>query len=153
MRQSIGEVLVSRTPAGVAIQFGAMLVVTLITMYGILRMRRDNVVVLSHGQILISTIAATAICTAVYQGLLWIGPAGRWSKGWVIGSILIATMVSRMLTMMIVGGIDGGKSLRDTTATDAGLFNCNRPLISRCANQSFFYLCIVYLVMSKVLEA
>jgi hypothetical protein len=153
MWQSITEVLVSRTAAGVAIQFGVMLVVTLITMYGILRMRRDNVVILSHGQIMVSTVAATAVCTAVYQGLLWVGPAGRWSSGWALGAVILATMVARMLTMIIVGGIDGGRSLRDTTAGEGGMFNCNWPLISRCANQSLFYLCLIYLVKSEVWKA
>jgi hypothetical protein len=150
MWQSIGEILISQTVVGVLAQFTVVLVSTLLMMYGILRMRRDTVVILSHGQLLVSTVLSCAVCTGVYQLVLLIGPAERWSKWWVVGFLFAAIMVARWLTMFLVGGLDGGRSIRDTT-TDAGrMFNCNWPLISRCANQGLFLLVIVYLAMKKI---
>lgn len=152
MWQSIGEVLVSRTLVGLGAQAVFLLVVTLLTIYAILRMRRDTVVILSHGQVLFSTLVATLVCAGVYQGVVWLDPADRWSAGWAIGVVILATFVSRGLTMAIIGRIDGGRSMRDTTAGEGAMFNCNWPLISRCANQGLFLLCVVYLAMHQVWE-
>jgi hypothetical protein len=150
MLQSLGNLLVHFGFVGAGVQFVVMLALTLVTTYGILRMRHDDVVVLSHGQLLKSAILSTVICTLIYQAFLWFGPAGRWSRNWVLGAAFVVIMLARMVTMGVLGGTDGGKSVRDTSATEAGFFNCNWPLISRCANQSLFMLIIVYLYVKQV---
>jgi hypothetical protein len=150
MWQSIGETLVSPTLLGALAQFAFILTITLITMHGILRMRHDTVVILSHRHLFVSTLLSSAACAVIYQLVLWIGPAERWSKYLVLGFLFAATIVARYLTMIIVGKLDGGRSIRDTTADAGKLFNCNWPLISRCANQSLFYLCMIYLLMKKI---
>lgn len=153
MLHSIGVLLVSLGLIGALVQFAVMLVSNLVTIYGILRMRHDDVVVLSHGQLMVSTLVSTAICTGIYQGFLWIGPAERWSRGWVIGLMMVLLLVTRAVTMKVVGSMDGGRSVRDTTSSEAGMFNCNWPLISRCANQGLLLLMFIFMYMKNLMGA
>ncbi len=148
--QSVVPMLVGNTLMGAVVQFVVMLIVTLVTIHSILRMRREDVVVLDGGQLFVSTLVATVICTLTYQVLLWIGPANRWGKGVALASVFAVTIITRMVTMGVVGAVDGGRSIRDTTNGEGALFNCNWPLISRCANHSLLLMCIAYLATAQV---
>ena len=128
-------------------QFAILLVIALLHIYQIVRMRRDTVVVISHGKIFLGAIIGCALSIGFYQGVLWYSPAG-WSWLWV----LLAFVVWKLILYAIIGPFTRGTSIRDTVKSDAEPFNCNWPLIPRCVHQSLFYLLIAAFAFTRSTE-
>jgi hypothetical protein len=142
-----GALLIGSHPVDLLAQLAFLFVISLLTIYQILRMRRDTVVILSHRRLITSLLLSSAATLACYQVILMVNPVDHFGRIGGILAVLVALLLTRYVTMIVVGTTDGGRSIKDVTMSEGGLFNCNWPLISRCTNQSLFYLCVIYATM------
>lgn len=127
-------------------QYVVLVVFTLITIYLIIAMRHSTVIVLSHTRIWIETFFLSLVGLGFYRFALWMAPDGNRKMTYVVvGGIFLLSFVTRWTFDAMLFVIDGGRSIKDLDRGVNDLFNCNWPLISRCANQ-----CLIILTVGAV---
>ena len=136
--QNFLKLLVSSSAQGLALQYVLLVLGTLVFIYAIIAMRLDSVVVLSHGRLIFSVLIANVACMVYYRGSLWLDPQ---RKHFYIAIILVAVWAGIVNVLVLV--VDQRKSLRDTAGSEGDYFNCNWPLIRRCAIQTLGTLLVV----------
>ena len=126
--------LYGSSPLWLAAQFAALFAVSLLLVYQILKMRRDTVVVLSHRRIWLGAGLASVLNLGFLHGAMWFVTA--WWK-WLL--VLLVYMFWKLLLYAVVRPFTADTSLVDTVKSTDDAFNCNWPLIPRCAHQSLLY--------------
>ncbi|HKY41937.1 MAG TPA: hypothetical protein VJM50_02500 [Pyrinomonadaceae bacterium] len=125
-------------------QYLVLVVFTLITIYGILAMRHRSVIVLSHARIWIETLFLSLVALGFYRFVLWMTPQGNRNKTYLVMiGVFVFSFVTRWVFDTLLLVVDGGRSLKDLDRGVNDLFNCNWPLISRCANQALITVTVV----------
>ena len=129
--------LIGHSPRELAAQYLTLTLLTLLSAYSVILMRRSHVIVLSHARALTSTLACSIATLGVHQGLMYLllPTAGKPGFG-RIALYLVALMLSRAIVQLIGLLVDGGASLKDLTRGVEVPFNCNWPLIPRAAIHS-----------------
>lgn len=135
--------------ASLATQYAVIVALALVLIYGILRMRKGSVLILSHGRILASTLLASALNLCLFR--LFVGfklyqalPFGAQNDEWwkvalflLVGWILLT--VWRIVLNLVTYPV-ARDSVKDLISNEAKAFNCNWPLIPRCASFAFLEL-------------
>jgi len=122
------------------VQFAVLLGATLAHLFQIVHMRRDSVVVVSYAMIFLGCFLGCFATLVLYQGILWLMPAGFWPRFlYWIGAFLFK-VPWRVVIQLALMPITRETTLVDTQKSETELYNCNWPLIPRCIKQSFYYL-------------
>ncbi|MGQ0701882.1 MAG: hypothetical protein ACT4PM_01965 [Gemmatimonadales bacterium] len=143
MKDLLRTFVLGNSPTVLAAQFGALWVFTVLTIYQILWMRRDTAVVMSHPRVIVEAGVMSLLNLGIYHAMLWfLAPWSTWKLFAAIGGFTVWGGVSNA----ILYGIDRDRSIRDTVKGQGAFFNCNWPLIRRCANHA-----LLFLVMGAIL--
>ncbi|HEV2911744.1 MAG TPA: hypothetical protein VGX92_00390 [Pyrinomonadaceae bacterium] len=131
---AIRDLLLSSSPSGYALQYGILALDTLIMIYIIIRGNRERVIVLSHTRIWVETLVASLVTFGFYRLAIWLAPKGTWPFILFLVGLFLSNFIMRAILQMLVFVMDRGRSLKDLGSGPEAPFNCNWPLIPRCAN-------------------
>ena len=131
----IGKLMVGPEPAATITQFAVLLVWTMCSIYLIvLFVRRGSVVVLSHGLIVGESLLLSLANLGFIKVLIRLMPNSVWRLLLFLVVLLIVGAFWTLALRVIAFAIDRRRSLKDLQRSESEAFNCNWPLIPRCAN-------------------
>ena len=138
-----------------AVQYIFIAAASLFHIYQILRMRRDTVVVLSHGRIWFGALFGASLGLGYYRAAMWLYPQGVawWLFALYLFGVIISLAIFRgLITFILAPFIGGRRSIIDTVMREEKFFNCNWPLIPRCITMGLTYLVFFGLIFVKFVE-
>lgn len=143
MWENVKVLVLGSDPLSLSAQLAFLIVITLLHVLQIVKMRRDSVVVLSWGRLVLACVAVSLANLGFFRLVVHYRPTKWW--GWVL--VFVAMAVWAIPVNLLALGVAGKRCLRDTAKTEAESFNCNWPLIRRCAMQSLTYLLMLLIVI------
>ncbi|HVR29973.1 MAG TPA: hypothetical protein VMS86_10620 [Thermoanaerobaculia bacterium] len=139
MKETLRTLVLGTTPTELGLQFLALYAFTVLTIYQILFMRRDTAVVMSHPRVVAEAGLMSLLNLGVYHAMLWF--LQPYSNLKVFALILLFGVWGG-ISNLILGAVDQDRSIRDTVKSTGSMFNCNWPLIRRCANHALLFLIV-----------
>lgn len=145
------SLLLGSSSSAYAVQYGILALYTLFMIYTIIRRNRVRVIVLSHTRIWVETLLACAVTFGFYRLTLWLAPKSNWAFFlFLLGIIFVASLIVRITLQTLIYMIDRERALKDLGRGPEVPFNCNWPLIPRCANFCFQQVIFIVLIWSRV---
>lgn len=146
MSEFLKTYVLGHGPRELAVQFLGLYAVTVLTIYQIIWMRRATVVVMSHGRVLAEAGLMSLLNLGVYHIMLWFLPP---FAIWKLLVIWLGITLWGGISNMILHAVDQDRSIRDTVKGQGALFNCNWPLIRRCANHALMFLVVGAIILLR----
>lgn len=137
MKELVKTFILGNGPREIAVQFLALYAFTVLTIYQILWMRRDTAVVMSHSRVIAEAGLMSLLNLGLYHVMLW------FLQPWVTWKLFVLILGFTLwggISNVILHAVDQDRSIRDTVKGQGSLFNCNWPLIRRCANHALLFL-------------
>lgn len=152
--QKAANLFVGNDIASLLAQFIVLLVACVYFVFMIYRNNIRRVIILNHFRIVVVIILQSIANLGFYQLMISLDPhkGSGWQGLFIFGAFL-ATIPWKLIQYAMAFPLLGKNSIKDMGRSTDEMFNCNWPLIPRCANFALATIMIpIYIVSSIVLS-